>query len=108
MSGARVEILQDDFISNLVPDPERPPSTLLVMAYIGKSPKPECTRLYLDAELGGYVDVATASIIHAQKIPPSVSGLGGAYVWLERRPDLLALLQQEYVRSKAKQQAQPI
>jgi hypothetical protein len=97
---------EDEFVSKIVRDPENPPATLMVMAYIGKSAKVDNVRLYLDAELGGYVDIERTSIIHVQKVPTSVSALGGAYVWIERRAELLTLLQNEYVRSKAKQQAQ--
>jgi hypothetical protein len=93
-----VGLKPDRFVSELVQDPRKPPATIMVMAFIGKSPKEGCVRLYLDAQLAVFLDVPTESVLHARKVPQTVCALGGSYVWIDRESEMANTIKQEYQR----------
>ena len=73
----------DQFTAKAVPDPKSPDAQL-VTGFLGASSESDKTRIYFDASLSSFVDVATSDILNTQAIPESQSPLGGSYIWLKR------------------------
>jgi hypothetical protein len=93
------DIQEDEFVARLVADPDSPPSAFMVMGYVGKSPREECIRLYVDAHLSAHVDIPRALVLHAIKIPQAVSALGGSYIWVKAEPSMVQALAQAFAQS---------
>ncbi|HTS62710.1 MAG TPA: hypothetical protein VMH28_11850 [Candidatus Acidoferrales bacterium] len=83
--GSHVKI--DAFTAKAVPDPKNP-DTQLVTGFLGAAADADKTRIYWDASLSNYVDVATSDILHTQPLPESQSPLGGSYIWLKGSADV--------------------
>jgi hypothetical protein len=84
------KIKHDEVTAKVVSDPKAPADSVLVTGFLGASSEPEHTRIYWDASMGSYVDVATADIIHTEPLPKEQSSLGGSYIWLKRAASALA------------------
>jgi hypothetical protein len=78
-----------EFVSHIVKDPNKHVETLLLSGFFGPSSEKEHTRLYFDAELSQYVEIPNKAILYSQQMPPAVSPLGGAYVWIEHEAQLV-------------------
>lgn len=71
-----------DFVAALVKDETKPPKTRIISGYVGKSNKPDYTRIYLDIELRRYVDFSTEEILHAEDFRDAKSRLANVMVWV--------------------------
>lgn len=79
---------EENFVSRLVPNPSRPPDTILLTGYLGDSSEEGCTRLYFDPQLNNYVEISNEDILHTQEIPRDQSPFGGSYVWIRKEAEL--------------------
>lgn len=98
------ELRDDDFVFRIVKDPGAPPDTLLIVGFVGKAVYADHTRIYLDVLLAAYVDLPDTAILHAQRIPETVSPLGGSYVWVRRDLGLVDAVRQAYAKLQQTQQ----
>src|SRR5687768_12276310 len=80
---------RDSFVARIVQDPKEPPELLLLSGYMGASSEEGCVRLYLDEELGRYVEIPADAIRHTQELPPEQSPLGGSLVWIDRKAEVV-------------------
>jgi hypothetical protein len=76
------------FIDRIVKDPKAPPKTLLLVGYLGRSSEEGHTRLYLDPELGDYVEIPNDAILHAERSGED-SPLAASFVWIQRSADVV-------------------
>lgn len=83
-----------DFVSHLVRDPANPPSTLLLFGFPGEASRKGLLRFYLDAALSAHVEIPEDKVLGMAEVPAAQSPLGGCYVWIERDPELLAMIQE--------------
>jgi hypothetical protein len=72
-------IRYDDFIANVHADPAQPEATIMLAGFIGHGAE-DGLRIYPDASLGTWYDVAEADVVHAMPVPDAK--LGGSYVWV--------------------------
>jgi hypothetical protein len=72
-------IRYDDFIANVHADPAQPEATIMLAGFIGHGAEGG-VRIYPDAALGTWYDVAEADVVHAMPVPDAK--LGGSYVWV--------------------------
>lgn len=73
-------------VTALVPDPRQPPDLRAFRGYLGPSDDPACTRLYLDARMSTWLDIATGQVMHIERIAPYGDfPLGEDVVWVARR-----------------------
>ena len=79
----------DDFVGRIVRDPNEPPNVMLLSGYLGSSSEEGHVRLYLDEELGRYVEIPQKAIRHTQELPPEQSPLGGSLVWIDRDAEVV-------------------
>jgi hypothetical protein len=79
----------DEFVARIVQDPQDPPGVTLLSGYLGASSEEGCVRLYLDEELGRYVEIPEKAIRHTQELSPKQSPLGGSLVWIDRDAEVL-------------------
>jgi hypothetical protein len=77
-----LNIRYDDFVKLIRPDPNKPEPVSLLNGYIGESTSEEKIRLYADASLTEFVDIAKADILHA--VPNSDDPLGGSQLWVKQ------------------------
>lgn len=88
MESGSKNLVEEEFIQKLVPDPSQPPDVGLLTGYLGKSSRPGHSRLYLTLELSSYVDIPDADILHTQSLKNDGNLLGGTLVWVNRDADL--------------------
>ncbi|MCP4654739.1 MAG: hypothetical protein GY856_04885, partial [bacterium] len=77
---------EDEIVSKLVKDPDNPPETLLLAAFLGRSSEENHTRLYLDPQLKYSIEVPDDAILHTQKLDQP---LGGSYVWVSQDAEVV-------------------
>ena len=77
-----VNVRYDDFIKKVRPDVTNPEEVVLLHGYIGDSGKEDQIRVYSDAGLTEYIDIAKADILHA--VPNSDDPLGGSQLWVKQ------------------------
>jgi hypothetical protein len=77
-----VNVRYDDFIKKVRPDVANPEEVVLLHGYIGDSGKEDQIRVYSDAGLTEYIDIAKADILHA--VPNSDDPLGGSQLWVKQ------------------------
>lgn len=87
--GDGPNIRYDDFVGRIVQDPNEPPNVMLLSGYLGSSSEEGHVRLYLDEELGRYVEIPEKAIRHTQELPPEQSPLGGSLVWIDRDAEVV-------------------
>jgi hypothetical protein len=75
-------IRYDDFIKKVKPDVANSEEVVLLHGYIGDSGKEDQIRVYSDAGLTEYIDIAKADILHA--VPNSDDPLGGSQLWVKQ------------------------
>ena len=69
---------EDDLVRALVPDPSAAPEDAVVLSgFLGRSPAEGHWRIYGSPDLGGWVEVDEADILHSQPLPPDEAPLGG-------------------------------
>jgi hypothetical protein len=71
-----------NFIGSLVENPAEPPAVRQLAGFLGDSPEPEHTRLYLDAQLSDWIDVPDADFVHWVLPPADREATDAALVWL--------------------------
>ena len=82
--GAAGRLKEDPLVAALVPDPSAgPPDTTVLHGYVGKSTTANSWRLYLDATLASYVEVAEDNVLHHTQIAD-----GGTLVWVPKSLEL--------------------
>jgi hypothetical protein len=69
-----------DFVDALVEDPANPPQLQVLTGYPGRSAEEGHTRLYLDPELTGWVDIPDEAILLRREVQDEY-GLGKSLVW---------------------------
>ncbi len=90
----------DDFVKALVRDARQPPKLRILTGWFGNSTEPNHTRLYLDPELRGYMEVPDDAILHIRVIGKEHSPLGGSIVWLRGDVQLKGNYATELLRSR--------
>jgi len=85
---AAADAQPDDFVAALVRDPKQPPRVRILTGWFGISSEPNHRRLYLDAELRGYIDVPSDAVLHREEIGKDRSLLRGSIVWVNRDVEL--------------------
>ena len=79
-TGAKRSALRyDDFIANIHTDPAKPEATIMLAGFIGHGAEGE-VRIYPEASLSHWYDVAEDDVVHAMPVPEAK--LGGSYVWV--------------------------
>jgi hypothetical protein len=71
----------DDFVAAVHADPANVGPTVLLSGYLGKGTEDGVVRVYPDAGLGHWYDVAEDDIVHAKSIEDSP--LGGSHLWVK-------------------------
>jgi hypothetical protein len=84
------KIRLDEFTGKVVPDPAKPGKVSCLQGFLGASPDPAQTRVYWDASLSSYVDIANTDILHTEPIPKDQSPLGGSYLWVSSSAEVTA------------------
>src|SRR5579862_6090504 len=72
-------IRYDDFIANVHADPAKPEAAIMLAGFIGHGAEGK-VRIYPDASLANWYDVAEDDVVHAMPVPDAK--LGGSYVWV--------------------------
>jgi len=72
-------IRYDDFIANVHDDPAKPEAAIMLAGFIGHGAEGK-VRIYPDASLANWYDVAEDDVVHAMPVPDAK--LGGSYVWV--------------------------
>jgi hypothetical protein len=72
-------IRYDDFIANVHADPAKPEAAIMLAGFIGHGAEGK-VRIYPDASLANWYDVAEDDVVHAVPVPDAK--LGGSYVWV--------------------------
>jgi hypothetical protein len=72
-------IRYDDFIANVHADPAKPEATLMLAGFVGHGAE-GVVRIFPDASLSHWYDVAESDVVHAMPVPDAK--LGGSYVWV--------------------------
>ena len=75
---------ESSFVAKLVPDPQNPPKTRLVVGWLAPASEEGQQRIYLDPELSYYFDVPEEAVLLTVDIAPAHSPLGGMYIWLKK------------------------
>ncbi|MFN8290238.1 MAG: hypothetical protein U0U70_08280 [Chitinophagaceae bacterium] len=75
-------IRYDDFVKNVRPDPGSSEQLVLLHGYVGASTSDDKIRLYSDASLNEYADIAKADIVYS--LPNEDDPLGGSRFWVKQ------------------------
>jgi hypothetical protein len=92
-------ITDGNFVSHLVQDPSNPPSTAMLFGFPGRAANESCARFYMDPMLSAHVDIPKEKILGVADLPRSHSPLGGCYVWVQKDPELMAMIQDSLNRA---------
>jgi len=76
------------FIGKVAPDPANPQPLVRLTGYRGASSEAGHTRLYLDANISGYVDIPDADVVHELPVPHEVDPLGAVSLWVKQNSKL--------------------
>jgi hypothetical protein len=76
---ATANIRYDDFIANVHADPAKPEAAIMLAGFVGHGAE-GTVRIYPDASLANWYDVAEDDVVHAMPVPDAK--LGGSYVWV--------------------------
>jgi hypothetical protein len=77
--GKKSSVRYDDFIANVHADPAKPEASIMLAGFVGHGAEGE-VRIYPDASLSHWYDVAEGDVVHAMPVPEAK--LGGSYVWV--------------------------
>lgn len=75
-------IRYDDFVKAVRPDPGAADQVVLLHGYVGASSAEDKIRLYSDASLNEYADIAKADIVYS--VPNTDDPLGGSRLWVKQ------------------------
>jgi hypothetical protein len=73
-------VRDDNWVDQLVPDPANPPRLQVLTGYRGRSAQENHTRLYMDLELSGWVDIPNDAILLTRE-ESSEQGWTLTFVW---------------------------
>lgn len=79
-------IRYDDFVKNVRPDPGSSDQLVLLYGYVGASSSDDKIRLYSDASLNEYADIAKADIVYS--LPSDDDPLGGSRIWVKQNANV--------------------
>jgi|GEM_PF-5378369 len=85
---SKLNLVPQNFVSQIVTDPANPPATLLLRGFLGESTDATHIRIYLDVELSRFIDAPRDAVLHVEEVPTQHSPLGGWMVWVERHAPL--------------------
>lgn len=80
------------FVARIVEDPANVPDVMLLYGYPGASSEEGHERLYLSADLGAYVEIPAAAILHRAAAPREQDPHGGTTLWVRRDAALIQKL----------------
>jgi hypothetical protein len=72
----------DDWVGAVRSDPKNTDQLTVLQGYLGTSSEEGHIRVYSDESLNDFVEVPEAAIVHAVKMTPAESALGGSKLWL--------------------------
>lgn len=75
-------IRYDDFVKNVRPDPGSTEQLVLLNGYVGASTSDDKIRLYSDASLNEYADIAKTDIVYS--LANADDPLGGSRIWVKQ------------------------
>lgn len=75
---------EEDFVSDLAPDPASIPDTRMLIGFVGESTKDGYLRLYLTPELNEFYEIQEADVVRSQKLPAGELNLAGTAIWIKR------------------------
>ncbi len=79
-------IRYDDFVKIVKPDPGSTEQVVLLHGYVGASVTDDKIRLYSDASLMEYADIAKADVVYS--LPNNDDPLGGSRLWVKQSANL--------------------
>ena len=71
----------DDFVGAVHSDPAAAEPSFLLSGFVGRSETEGSIRVYPDASLGHWYDIAQDDVVHAR--PQTDSPLGGSHIWVK-------------------------
>lgn len=71
-------------VKKLIQDPSRPPDTVILVGYPGRSTSKNVLRLYDDLRLKSYKEIDKKDILHADNIPKDVMPEGATMIWVSK------------------------
>jgi len=74
---------EDKLVADMLPDPAHRPDQVGISGYLGRSTRAGHWRLYLNAQLSEYVEVAEEDILDRKALPEENSPLGGSVLFLK-------------------------
>jgi hypothetical protein len=80
------DIRYDDFIRRIRPRPDNTDPITVLHGYIGESTTEDRIRLYSDASLSSYVEIAIADILFS--LPNEDDPLGGSRIWVRQNANV--------------------
>jgi len=72
----------DDWVGAVRSDPRNTDRLTMLQGYLGTSSETGHVRVYTDESLNDFVEVPDDAIVHAVKMTPAESSLGGSKLWL--------------------------
>jgi hypothetical protein len=72
------------FIREIVKDSKNVPDLTLLYGYLGDSSEADHERLYLQPDLGSYVEIPTAAIVHRAVASKEADPHGGVTLWVQK------------------------
>lgn len=76
----RKSLEPDPFVEKLLPDPAQPAEGTRFVGFLGKSTRSGYWRLYLDATLRDYLEIAEKDILVSERLDAALSPMGGNLV----------------------------
>ena len=84
MEKFKNELREDALPQQLVPDPSNPPDVVIYSGYLGKSTRDGYWRLYLNATMDNYIEVAETDISYSESLESRENPLGGTILWVKK------------------------
>lgn len=72
----------DDWVGAVRSDPRNTEQLTVLQGYLGASSETGHVRVYSDESLNNFVEVPDDAVVHAVKMTPAESSLGGSKLWL--------------------------
>ena len=83
INDERRGLQEDGIITRLVPNPTDPPDVIMMVGFLGRSPRPRFWRLYRTLDLKDYVEIAEDDIVLTESLETKLQPLGGTVVWVK-------------------------
>jgi len=98
-SGQDLDLTPHPIISKLLPDPDHPPDSVVLVGYLGPSKKEGCVRFYSDLEFRAYVEIPTSGILHHDTVSPSLeSGPTKMILHATTKLELVVILEASFLK----------